>query len=103
MRLKTGFQVAQNDRGAKAHHQNWISLRFELSSSFYGRFGVQKWPFLGFFLAVFRTIVLKVQYDRRYAKQVFPIRAVALSWQLGYQRMANGCSIRRVPLRGATR
>ena len=29
----------------------------------------------GLFLAVFRTIVLKVQDDRRYAKQVFSMRA----------------------------
>ena len=57
----------------------------------------------GLLLAVFRTIVLKVQDDRRYAKQVFPMRAVVLSWQLGYKRMANGCSIRRVPGCGAGR
>ena len=30
----------------------------------------------GPFSAVFRTIVLKVQDDRRYAKQVFPMRAM---------------------------
>ena len=51
----------------------------------------------GHFLAVFRTIVLKVQDDRRYAKQVFPMRAVVLLWRLGYEMLANGCSIRRVP------
>ena len=45
----------------------------------------------GLFLAVFTTIVLKVQDDRRYAKQMFPMRAVVLSWRLGYQMMANGC------------
>ena len=88
------------------HHYKQVSLHFEPSSPFYGRFSVQKWPFLGsfqLFSAVFRTIVLEVEDDRRYAKQVFPMRAVVLSWRLGYQRMANGCSIRRVPLRGATR
>ena len=57
----------------------------------------------GLFWAVFKTIVLKVHDNRRYAKQVFLMRAVVLSWRLGYRRMANGCSIRRVPLRGATR
>ena len=54
-------------------------------------------------LAFFRTIVLKVQDDRIYAKQVFPMRNVVLSWRLGYQMMANGCSTRHVPCRGATR
>ena len=48
-RLKTGIQVAQNDRGADAHHHKQVSLRFEPSSPFYGRFSVQKWPFLGCF------------------------------------------------------
>ena len=57
----------------------------------------------GRFWAVLRTIVLKVPDDRRYAKQVFLMRAVVLSWRLGYQKMANGGSIRRVPRRGATR
>ena len=47
--LKTGIQVAQNDRGAKAHHHKQVSLRFKPSSSFYGRFSVQKWPFFGSF------------------------------------------------------
>ena len=51
-RLKTGIQVAQNDRGAKAHHHKQVSLHFEPSSPFYGRFSVQK----RLFLAVFRTI-----------------------------------------------
>ena len=41
---KTGIQVAQNDRGANAHHHKQVSLRFETSSLFYGRFSVQKWP-----------------------------------------------------------
>ena len=49
MRLKTGIQVAQNDRGAKAHQHKQVSLRFEPSSRFYGPFSVQKWPFLGYF------------------------------------------------------
>ena len=53
----------------------------------------------GRFWAVFGCI----QEDRRYAKQVFPMRAVVLSWRLGYQMMANGCSIRRVPRHGAMR
>ena len=101
--LKTGIQVAQNDRGAKAHHHKQVSLHFEPFSLFYGRFSVQKRPFLGLFSAVFRTIVLKVQDDRRYAKQVFLMRTVVLSWRLGYQMMANGCSIRHIPCRGATR
>ena len=83
-RLKTGIQVAQNDRGAKAHHHKQVSLHFEPSSPFYGRFSVQKMAVFGLFSAVFRTIVLKVQDDRRYAKQVFPMRAVVLSWRLGY-------------------
>ena len=48
-RLKTGIQVAQNDWGAKAHHHKQVSLHFEPSSPFYGRFSVQKWPFLGCF------------------------------------------------------
>ena len=47
--LKTGIRVAQNDRGANAHHHKQVSLHFELSSPFYGRFSVQKWPFLGCF------------------------------------------------------
>ena len=47
--LKTGIQVAQNDRGANAHHHKQVSLRFEPSSLFYGRFSVQKRPFLGYF------------------------------------------------------
>ena len=46
---KTGIQVAQNDRGANAHHGKQVSLRFEPSSPFYGPFSVQKWPFLGCF------------------------------------------------------
>ena len=48
-RLKTGIQVAQNDRGANAHHHKQVLLHFEPSSPFYGRFSVQKWPFLGCF------------------------------------------------------
>ena len=48
-RLKTGIQVAQHDRGAKAHHHKQVSLRSELSSPSYGRFSVQKGPFLGCF------------------------------------------------------
>ena len=31
------------------HHHKQVSLRFEPSSSFYSRFSVQKWPFLGRF------------------------------------------------------
>ena len=48
-RLQIGIQVAQNDKGANAHHHQQISLRFEPSSLFYSRFSVQKWPFLGCF------------------------------------------------------
>ena len=48
-RLKTSIQVAQNDRGSKPHHHNQVLLRSEPSSPFYGRFSVQKWPFLGSF------------------------------------------------------
>ena len=44
--LKTGIQVAQNDRGAKAHHHKQGLCRFEPSIPFYGRFSLQKWPFL---------------------------------------------------------
>ena len=47
--LKTGIQVAQNDRGANAHHHEQVSFCFEPSSPFYGQFSVQKWPFLGCF------------------------------------------------------
>ena len=47
--LKTGLQVAQNDRGAKAHHHKQVLLHFEPSSPIYGRLSVQKWPFLGCF------------------------------------------------------
>ena len=43
--VKTGIQVAQNDRGAKVHHHKQVSLHFEPSSPFYGRFSVQKWLF----------------------------------------------------------
>ena len=50
--LKTGIQVAQNDRGADTHHHKQFTLRFEPSSSFYGRFSVEKRPFLGCFLDV---------------------------------------------------
>ena len=47
--LETGIQVAQNNRGANGHHHKQVLLRFEPSSPFYGRFSVQKWPFLGCF------------------------------------------------------
>ena len=47
--LKTGIQVAQNDREANAHHGKQFLCRFEPSSLFYGRFSVQKWPLLGCF------------------------------------------------------
>ena len=47
--LKIGIQVAQNDREAHAHHGKQVLCRFEPSSPFYGRFSVQKWPFLGCF------------------------------------------------------
>ena len=47
--LKTSIQVAQNDREANAHHHKQVSLHFEPSSVFYGRFSVQKWPFWGCF------------------------------------------------------
>ena len=57
----------------------------------------------GRFWAVFKTIVLKVRDDRRCVKWAFAMRAVVLPWRLGYQMMANGCSIRHVPCRCATR
>ena len=41
--------AAATAAGAKAHHHKQVSLRFEPSSPFYGRFSVQKWPFLGCF------------------------------------------------------
>ena len=44
----------------------------------------------GRFGAVFTTIVLKVQDDRRCVKWAFAMRAVLLPWRLGYQMMANG-------------
>ena len=47
--LKTSIQVAQNDRGANAHHHNHVSFRYEPSSLFYGLFTVQKWSFLSQF------------------------------------------------------
>ena len=47
--LKTGIQVAQNDREANAHHGKQVLCRFEPSSPSYGRFSVQKWAFLGCF------------------------------------------------------
>ena len=62
---KTGIQEAQNDQGAYAHHHKQVWLRFELSSLFYGRFSVQKWPFLGCF-----------QDDRRCVKCAFEMRAL---------------------------
>ena len=62
--LKTGIQVAQNDRGANTHHHKDVSCRFETSSTFYGRFSVQKWPFSG----SFEDIVLKTHDDRRCVK-----------------------------------
>ena len=57
----------------------------------------------GHFWAIFRMIVLKTQDDRQCVKWAFAMRAVVLPWRLGYQMMANGCSIRHVPCRGATR
>ena len=48
-RLKTGIQVTQNDRRANAHHHEQVSLHFEPTSPFYGRFSVQKRPFLDCF------------------------------------------------------
>ena len=48
-RLKTCIRVAQNDRGADAHHHKQASLHLEPSRRFYGPFGVQKLPFLGCF------------------------------------------------------
>ena len=47
--LKSGMQVAQNNRRANAHHHNEVLSYFEPSSLFYGRFSCQKWPFLGCF------------------------------------------------------
>ena len=97
--LKTGIQVAQNDRGANAHHHKQLSLRFEQSSLFYGQVTVQKWPFLG----SFQDDRPENSNDHQCVKWAFAMRAAVLPWRLGYQRMANGCSIRRVPCRGATR
>ena len=57
----------------------------------------------GRFWAVFTTTVLKTQDDRRCVKCVFAMRAIVFPWRLGYQMMANGCSIMLVPCRGATR
>ena len=70
---KTAIQVAQTDRGAKAHHHKQVLCPFEPSSPFYGRFSVQK---NGRFGAVFRTIVLKTQDDRSSAAYAIPMRAV---------------------------
>ena len=57
----------------------------------------------GRFRAVFGTIVPKTEDDRRCVNWSFAVRAVVLPWRLGYQMMANGCSIWHVPCRGATR
>ena len=57
----------------------------------------------GRFGAVFRTIVLKMQDARQCGKWAFAMRAAVLPWRLGYQMMANGCSIWHVPCPGATR
>ena len=57
----------------------------------------------GRFSAVFSTIVLKVHDNRRCVQWAFVMRAVVLPWRLADQMMANGCSIRHVPCRGATR
>ena len=57
----------------------------------------------GHFWAVFRMIVQKTQDDRRCVKWAFAMSTVVLPMRLGYQMMANGCSIRHVPCRGATR
>ena len=48
-RLKTGIQVAQNDRGADTHNHQQGSCRFEPSSPFYGAFSVQKMAVFGLF------------------------------------------------------
>ena len=47
--LKTGIQVAQNDRGGNVYHHKRVLCCFGPSSPFYGRFSVQKWPFWGCF------------------------------------------------------
>ena len=55
----------------------------------------------GNFQPVFRTIVLKVQDDRQCVKWESPMQAVLLPWRLGYQMIANGCSMRRPSHGGA--
>ena len=65
--LKTGIQVAQNDCRANAHHLQQVLCHFKPSSLFYGRFSVQKWPFLGCF-----------QDDRGCIKWAFSMRAILL-------------------------
>ena len=71
-RLKTAIQVAQNDRGANAHHDKQFSCRLEPSRPFYGRFSVQN----GRFGAVFKMIVLKTQADPCSTGYVFPLSTV---------------------------
>ena len=81
------------------HHRNHISLHSEPSIPFYGRFSVQKWPLLGCFLLFSGRSSWRF---RSIAAMPSRMKAVVLSWRLGYQGMANGCSIRHVPRRGAT-
>ena len=64
------MQVAQNDRGANAHHHKQVLCRFKLSSAFYGRFSVQKWPFSGCF-----------QDDRPENSRRSPLRQAGVSYE----------------------
>ena len=66
--LETGIQVAQTDRRANTHHHKQVPCRFEPSGPFYGRFSVQKWPFLGCF-----------QDDRRENSRRSPVCRVGVS------------------------
>ena len=97
--VKTGIQVAQNDREAKAHHHEQVSLHFRPSSPSMADLVSKN----GRFCAFFRTIVLKTPDDRSCVPRALAMRAVVLPWRLGYQMMANGCSINHVPCRGVTR
>ena len=65
-RLKTGIQVAQNDRGANAMRITTNKFRCVLSRL--ARSTADSVSKNGRFWAVFRTIVLKVQDDPRSAK-----------------------------------
>ena len=82
--VKTGIQVAQNDRGAKAHHRKQLSLHFEPSSPFYGRFSVQKRQFW--------SVFGRFQDDRPESSGRSPLRQAGVSDEGRCSFMAIGLS-----------